>query len=105
MYRSGLILGAVALWVAAVVTAGISPLCTPCFVLFVGLGAGYVSGLFDKPPSNNDASKVRAISGAIAGIGAVMGLSIGSTINGIVVGPERALQMSGPLIQSLGLPT
>lgn len=104
MYKSGLILGAAALLIAAVITVGIGPFCTPCFVLFLGLGAGYASGLFDKPLADGEASKVGAISGAIAGIGAVLGLSIGSAINGMVVGPEQALKITGPLIQSLGLP-
>ncbi len=104
MYRSGLILGGITLLVTAVVTAAISPICTPCFVFFLGAGAGYVTGLFNKPSSNGNASKAGAISGALAGIGALLGLSIGSAINGLAVGPERALQMSQPLIQQLGLP-
>ncbi len=105
MYKSGLILGGMTLLIAAVVTAGVGPLCTPCFVLFLGLAAGYATSLFDKPPSSSSASRRGAISGAIAGIGAVLGLGIGSAINGIAVGPERALQLTQPLIQSLGFPT
>lgn len=105
MYRSGLILGGITLLISAVVTAAISPICTPCFVIFLGVGAGYVTGLFNKPPSNGIASKAGAISGALAGIGALLGLSIGSAINGFVVGPERALQFSQPFMQQLGLPT
>ena len=66
MYRAGWIVGAVALFVAAG-AALLSPVCAPCFSIFLGLGAGYLAGVFDKPATSTATSKVGAIGGAIAG--------------------------------------
>ena len=99
MYRSGTILGALALFVAAGATL-LSPLCAPCAVVLLGLAAGYLAGVFDKPLTSNATSRVGAIGGAIGGSGAILGQGIGTIINAIAVGPQRAQQVS----QVLGLP-
>ena len=99
MYRSGLILGVVALLVAAGATL-LSPLCTPCAAVFLGLGAGFLAGVFDKPSNNNATVKTGAISGAVGGVGAILGQVIGTVLNGMLVGPERMQQLN----QQLGLP-
>ncbi len=100
MVRAGLILGAVALVVAAGATL-LSPLCAPCISVFLGLAAGYAAGTFDKPPSSSATSKAGAIGGAIGGIGAILGQIIGAVINSSIVGPE-GLQK---IYETFGIPT
>lgn len=100
MYKSGLIIGGIALLVAAGATF-LSPLCAPCAVIFLGLGAGYLSGLFDKPTTTNATTRAGATGGAVGGVGAVLGQVVGAVINGVLVGPQGAQQFS----QLLGLPS
>ncbi len=100
MVRSGLIVGALALIVAAGATL-LSPLCVPCFAVFLGLGAGYLAGVFDKPSTSSSTSRVGAIGGAIGGVGAIVGQIIGAIINGAVVGPEGLQKV----YQAFGVPT
>ena len=60
MTKSGLIFGAVTL-LAAGLTGVISlQICAPCLALFLGLGAGYLAGVFDKPADNNRAARLRS---------------------------------------------
>ncbi len=100
MYKSGMILAALSLFVAAGATL-ISPVCAPCAALFLGLGAGYLAGVFDKAPSNNAASKAGAIGGALAGIGALLGQVLGTVINATLVSPETIQK----IYQNFGLPS
>ncbi len=100
MYRAGLILGGLALVVAAGATL-ISPLCAPCTAVFLGLAAGYLASVFDKPATSASTSKVGAISGAIAGAGAILGQIIGAVINSSIMGPD-SLQS---IYQKLGVNT
>ncbi len=100
MIRSGLILGALALLVTAGATL-LSPVCAPCSTIFLGLAAGYLAGVFDKPLTSSSTSRVGAIGGAIGGVGAIFGQIIGTAINAAVVGPE-GLQN---IYQQLGVPT
>jgi hypothetical protein len=100
MLKSGLIFGAIALLLSAG-AALLSPLCVPCLALFLGLGAGYVAGVFDKPADNGASTKSGALSGVISGLGALLGQLIGAAINGSMVGPERAAS----ILQQFGLPT
>jgi hypothetical protein len=98
MNKSALIFGVVA-FVVAIGGTIISPLCTPCLVLFVGAFAGYLAGVFDKPLDKSVAVKAGALAGLLAGIGAILGQIGGSIINGIIVGPEGAMQ----LVRQMGL--
>lgn len=100
MGKSALILGAVALFVAAGATV-LSPLCAPCAVIFLGLGAGYLACVIDKPPAANASTRAGAIAGASGGVGAVLGQVLGTVINGLVMGPQGAEQF----MRALGLPT
>ncbi len=100
MYKAGLILGAVALFVAAGATL-ISPLCAPCAAVFLGLGAGYLAAVFEKPSTSNATTKVSAIGGAIGGVGAIVGQIVGTAINAAIVGPQGLEQ----IYQRLGVPT
>ncbi len=99
MYKSGIIFGLLTGLVAAGATL-ISPLCSPCVVVFLGLGAGYVAGVFDHPAASNKAGSAGAISGAVAGIGALVGQAVGAAINSMLIGPQRAQQ----LYQTFGVP-
>jgi hypothetical protein len=103
MIKAGVILAVVALIIAIGVTL-LLPYCTPCSAIVLGLAGGYLAGVFDKPNAQNGATKSGAIAGAIGGVGGLLGQMIGAVINGLVVGPEKAAQISGPIIESLGLP-
>jgi hypothetical protein len=100
VYKSGLILGALALFVAAGATL-ISPICAPCAVIFLGLGAGYLAGVFDNPATTNSATRAGAIGGAVGGAGAILGQILGAVLNNFIMGPQD-LQT---VYQNLGLPT
>jgi hypothetical protein len=100
MYKSGLIVGIVTLLLALGTTL-VFPFCVPCLALLVGLAAGYLAGVFEKPGSLEAARKNGAIAGAIGGAGALLGQIIGAAINGYMVGPENALQ----ILQNFGFPT
>jgi hypothetical protein len=99
MLKSGLIFGVVALLFSAG-AALLSPLCVPCLALFLGLGAGFVAGVFDKPADNGGATKLGAQSGVIGGVGALIGQCIGAVINGVLIGSEGAARM----LEQLGIP-
>jgi hypothetical protein len=100
MYKSGLIVGIITLLLALGTTL-VFPFCVPCLALLVGLAAGYLAGVFEKPVSLDAARKNGAIAGAIGGAGALLGQIIGAVINGYLVGPQNALQ----ILQSFGFST
>jgi hypothetical protein len=99
MVKSGLILAAVALIFSASSTL-ISPICTPCLAIFMGIIAGYLAGIQDKPKDEGTAAKIGAGAGAIGGIGAILGQFIGAAINAQLVGPEKTMN----LLRQLNLP-
>jgi hypothetical protein len=92
MLKSGLIFGGVAL-VLGTASVLLSPVCLPCLAIFFGLGAGYLAGVFDTPIDNRNASKLGAFAGAIGGVGALLGQSIGSAINASKMGPEKVASL------------
>jgi hypothetical protein len=100
MLKAGIIVGLIA-FLFAVGVALLSPLCVPCLSLLLGLGAGYLAGVFEKPEEGNETLKIGAIAGVIGGIGMALGQVIGAVINSIIVGPERAAQ----ILESFGLQT
>ena len=99
MLKSGLIAGGVTFVLALGFTL-LSPLCVPCLAFFLGLGAGYLAGVFDKPLDNGSSAKSGAGAGAIGGVGAIIGQMVGALLNAVIVGPERAARM----LEQLGLP-
>jgi hypothetical protein len=99
MLKSGLIAGAVTFILALGFTL-LSPLCVPCLALFLGLGAGYLAGVFDKPLDNGSSAKSGAGAGALGGVGAIIGQMVGALLNAVIVGPEKAAEM----LEQLGLP-
>ena len=100
MYKAGGILAAVAAVLVTGLGAGVSPLCGPCLALFIGLGAGYLAGVFDKP-AQTAAARAGAIAGAVAGAGALVGHLLAAVINSFLVGPEGATA----LLRQLGVNT
>jgi hypothetical protein len=97
--QAGLIVGFIALVVALGATL-ISPLCTSCLALFLGLGAGFLAGVFDKPLNNNESAKSGSLAGVMGGIGATIGQMAGTAANAMIMGPEGATDF----VRQLGLP-
>lgn len=93
MLKSGAITGAIAFVLAIGGSFVAAIVCAPCWSLFVGLGAGYLGGVFDKPTSNGNAVKAGAGAGAIGGVGGFIGQIIGSLLYAAVVGPEASADM------------
>ena len=100
MVKSGLIFAAVA-GALATCTVLLSPLCVPCVALFLGLGTGYLSGVFDRPGENGLAAKAGAGAGAIGGLGSLIGHLLGGAINSVVAGPDATRD----LLREFGLPS
>jgi hypothetical protein len=109
MIKSGLIFGAVTFLLVLLSAIIVSPLCAPCLGLFIGLGAGYCAGVFDKPNNSGDSVKKGAIAGAIAGGIGIIGGLIGAVINGALVNPAslqtiyEALGITGVTIDKTNL--
>jgi hypothetical protein len=98
MIKSGLITAAVNL-VLLTIVGWLFALCGPCLAIFIGLGAGYLAGLFDKPATNNLAVRAGAGAGAIGGVGAIVGHLIGGSITMLITPPEQA----AAIYRSLGI--
>jgi hypothetical protein len=99
MVKSGLIIGAVA-FILVLGGTLISPLCAPCVGILLGLAAGYLAGVFDKPALSADCTKKGASAGAIAGGISILGSLIGAVINAAVIAPSGNAQIN----DLLGLP-
>lgn len=95
MVKSGLIAGAVMFLLALGAAAVLSPLCTPCVGIFVGLGAGWLACNFDRPLEQPEAFKKGAIAGAIAGGLGIVGQVIAAFINASFIQPEALNQLLG----------
>lgn len=92
MVKSGLILGVVALIFTTLATL-ISPVCTPCLAVLIGLFAGYLGGILEKPYNEGNSAKIGATAGVISGVGAIIGQIIGAVINSNIVGEEGVMNM------------
>ncbi len=89
MFISGAVIG----FATLVLTLGgtlILPFCTPCAALPLGVVGGFLTSFIEKPKEKSRLFTRAALSGALAGTGAILGQSIGAVINGLAVGPERA---------------
>lgn len=100
MVKSGIIIGAVGFVVVLISSVLISPICAPCWGLILGLGAGYLAGVFDKPQNNNDTIKKGAIAGAIAAALVIVGALIGGVINSSILDPADMAN----IYENFGLP-
>ena len=89
--------GLIGLGLGAVLGLGItlvSPLCTPCAALLVGVGVGFLACLWDRPADVGSCAALGAKAGAIAGVGGLLGQMLGMTANALLVGPERAMDVA-----------
>jgi len=82
MLKAGLITGAV-MFLFVLVAAIFSPFCALCMPLLIGLGAGYLTGVFDKSPET--VIQQGAYAGAIAGALGIVGQLIASVINAFIM--------------------
>ena len=100
MIKAGFIAGAVALVLVLASAATISPFCALCPGILVGLGAGYLAGIFDKPVDGKQGAKSGAIAGAIAGALGILGNIGAGVINAAVLAPSG----NAAIMEMLGLP-
>lgn len=92
MFKSGAMAAGLMLILGGLTTL-ISPLCVPCLALLVGVGAGYLAGVFDRPLDSGGATKAGAVAGAVGGAGAWLAHVCGGLINAVVIGPERSAEI------------
>ncbi len=102
MTRAGLI-GAVVMLLLALGLSFVFGAAVPCCAIVVGLGAGYLAAMWEKPSASGVATKRGALTGAIAGIGAVVGQSLGGLGSAAWTGPEAASQAAAGILQSFGI--
>lgn len=86
MVKSGLIVGAASL-VLILGTSLIHQLCAPCMGFFLGLVAGFLAGVFDKPATVSESLKRGAIAGVIAAGFGLVGSLVGAVINSSLGNP------------------
>ena len=100
MVKSGLLFGAVSFVLILGSAVLITPFCAPCLGIILGLAAGYVACVYDKPISNGEGVRKGGMAGVIAGgLGLVGGL-IGGVINGVLLNPSSL----EALYKTLGIP-
>ncbi len=100
MIRSGIIVGAIA-FVYLFVTSVAMPICAPLEAGLLGLFAGFLAAVFDKPPVVNKAALRGAIAGLITSIFAVIGGVAGYLIRVYVVfTPEATNSVVNQLLQT-----
>ncbi len=58
-----------------------SPICSICVAIGLGLGAGYVAGVYDRPLSNDASLRAGLIAGALTGGLMIPGGIIAAVIN------------------------
>jgi hypothetical protein len=91
MLMAGLVSGGIAFVLVLIGAAGLSPFCALCVPLVTGLLAGYLTGVFEKPPAENRMNR-GASAGAIAGVIALLAGMIAAVINALVLqNPQNQL--------------
>jgi hypothetical protein len=96
MIKAGIIAAIIAL-ILAIGGSLLLALCVPCISIFIGVGAGYLACHYEPSGDSGSAAKTGAIAGAIGGIGALIGQATGAIINGVLVGPEAAMDFGRQL--------
>ena len=92
MLKAGLV-GAAAGFVLGILGAIAFPLlCNPCAAVFVGLAAGFLSGVFTRGASGGSSAGEGAKAGAIATAGSMLGQMIGTVIMAVSVDGATAAQ-------------
>ncbi len=92
MIKAGIIVGFIAMFFAVGV-ALLSPVCVPCVALLLGIAAGFLGGMFEKPAEGKETTRVGGLAGLISGIGIALGQLIGAIVNSQLVGPDGAAEM------------
>jgi hypothetical protein len=75
-----------------------SQICIPCIAVVLGAAAGYFACLSMRPADQGSATRLGATTGALAGIGTLLGSMAGGLIGAIRIGPagvESILQGLG----------
>jgi hypothetical protein len=90
MIRSAVILGAVSFIYMLVANVAMVP-CAPFLAVILGLLAGTLAAVIDKPQRTDKAATAGAIAGGLAGIGAVIGNTAGLLIRTFVVFTPQAI--------------
>jgi hypothetical protein len=88
MVKSGLIFGAISFVLILGGAVLITPFCAPCLGLILGLAAGYLACVYEKPISSGEGVKKGGTAGAIAGGLGFSGGIIGGVINGMLLNPS-----------------
>lgn len=101
MFKSGIIFGLAGFFLALALTGFGAALCSICLAVVLGLGAGYVAGVFERPLESGEATKQGAAAGALTGGLMVFGQIIGGGLNAGSMVTDPNTQM---LNQMLGLP-
>ncbi|HIE25553.1 MAG TPA: hypothetical protein EYP74_06065 [Anaerolineales bacterium] len=104
MKKSALIIGGFAFVLSLVVTL-ISPFLLLCMTLFLGIVAGYITGIFEPTSRKKEAIQQAAKAGLFAGIGMLVGQVFGAIMNGFLVGPEGAVMVFNSFGMSVGSPS
>ena len=97
MVRSGLILGIIA-FIYLLVTNVVMVICTPFEAVCIGILAGALAGILDKPANRKTAIIRGAIAGLIAGIGGILGNLAGQAIRDTgVITPQTITNLTNQL--------
>src|SRR5271157_624551 len=99
LIKAGLIVGA-GMFLCVLVAAVVSPLCASCVAILAGVGAGYLTGAFEKPSSSAEVIRRGAAAGAIAAGMAFLAQILAAVINATVM---QNPQFQGATVL-LGLP-
>ncbi len=94
MIKSGLIFGAGMFFLVLLFATFGSPFCSLCLAILMGLGAGYVACVFDKPSISPDATKKGAAAGAITGGMAVLSQMIAAAIVSLLYQTNQSMYVS-----------
>ena len=101
MLKSGIIFGIIGFVLVLGISVAVSPFCSLCVTILLGLGAGYVAGVFERPLDSSEAWKQGAGAGALAGGLVIFGQLIAGAINANFVVNDPNAQI---LNEMLGLP-
>ena len=103
--RSGLLAGIIS-FLANLGLGVLFPLCGPVCGIVWGIGAGILSVVWtEEPEAKESPARLGAVAGAIAGIGAIAGLMLGTIIQfGALGGQEVSAQITRDLAREFGVP-
>jgi uncharacterized membrane protein YfcA len=103
MRRASLIAGLLG-FVGAVISGALnSQICIPCIALVLGAAAGYFACRAGRPADQNTATRLGATSGALAGVGTLLGSVVGGFLGAYLLGPAGAQSSLDSIARSLGV--